>query len=305
MALQTPYTNEQMLRLLALAHRHSNPNLLDNWYFADPINQRGQTLYTGNGYTIDRWNINSDNSAVSEVVDGGVKLSFKAIYGRWSQFIENYLDCAGKTVTLSALFTSVSAPVYLQISDGNGTLSKVITEPGLYTATQKVSASPQKLEVMVQRRDASTTEAVESCVVAAMKLEYGPTQTLAYQDDTGAWQLIDPPPNKQQELAKCQRYFVKLADTNYIGAVGMSWSTAANSAFVSIPIPVPMRSLPSLTSYNVFLASANGTKFTVNSLDVLDMSPVGIRVRVTRTAAFAEGDQISCMLSNVALSAEL
>lgn len=26
--------------------RVSNPNLLDNWYFPDPINQRGQTEYT-------------------------------------------------------------------------------------------------------------------------------------------------------------------------------------------------------------------------------------------------------------------
>ena len=32
-----------------------NENLLDNWYFADPINQRGQTEYTEGGYTIDRW----------------------------------------------------------------------------------------------------------------------------------------------------------------------------------------------------------------------------------------------------------
>ena len=35
-----------------------NPNLLDNWYFANPVNQRGQTEYpASNGvtYTIDRW----------------------------------------------------------------------------------------------------------------------------------------------------------------------------------------------------------------------------------------------------------
>lgn len=32
-------------------------NLLDNWYFADTINQRGQTEYTSAGYTIDRWSI--------------------------------------------------------------------------------------------------------------------------------------------------------------------------------------------------------------------------------------------------------
>lgn len=30
-------------------------NLLDNSWFVNPINQRGQTVYTGIGYTIDRW----------------------------------------------------------------------------------------------------------------------------------------------------------------------------------------------------------------------------------------------------------
>lgn len=32
----------------------SNPNLLDNWYFADPINQRGQKEYGDNQYAIDK-----------------------------------------------------------------------------------------------------------------------------------------------------------------------------------------------------------------------------------------------------------
>jgi hypothetical protein len=30
-------------------------NLLDNSNFRNPVNQRGQTTYTGNGYSIDRW----------------------------------------------------------------------------------------------------------------------------------------------------------------------------------------------------------------------------------------------------------
>ena len=32
-----------------------NQNLLDNWYFANSVNQKGQMEYTGSGYTIDRW----------------------------------------------------------------------------------------------------------------------------------------------------------------------------------------------------------------------------------------------------------
>ena len=42
--------------------------------------------------------------------------------------------------------------------------------------------------------------------IIAMKLELGPTQTLAYQDEDGNWQLFETP-DYGAELAKCQRYF--------------------------------------------------------------------------------------------------
>ena len=37
-----------------VGNQHSNQNLLDNWYFVDPVNQRGQTEYES-GFGIDRW----------------------------------------------------------------------------------------------------------------------------------------------------------------------------------------------------------------------------------------------------------
>ena len=40
------------------------------------------------------------------------------------------------------------------------------------------------------------------------KLEIGDTQTLAYQDDTGAWQLLPQPESDYAtQLARCQRYY--------------------------------------------------------------------------------------------------
>lgn len=43
-----------------------NPNLLDNWYFGNPVNQRGQAEYTGSGggniYCIDRWAVQFDGT---------------------------------------------------------------------------------------------------------------------------------------------------------------------------------------------------------------------------------------------------
>lgn len=52
----------------------SNPNLLDNWYFADPINQRNVSgTITDFGYFIDRWKLVSGSVTLSEaglVLDG-------------------------------------------------------------------------------------------------------------------------------------------------------------------------------------------------------------------------------------------
>ena len=36
-----------------------NRNLLDNWYFGAPVNQRGKTVYSGKGLTVDRWQARS------------------------------------------------------------------------------------------------------------------------------------------------------------------------------------------------------------------------------------------------------
>ena len=80
----------------------TNPNLLDNWYFGRPVNQRGQTEYTEAGkYVIDRWWLQLDTSL--SIVDGGVKIS-----GKWDieHFFENTLPNA--TYTLSTCISGLT-----------------------------------------------------------------------------------------------------------------------------------------------------------------------------------------------------
>ena len=298
----TEEPTEEEQRLWGLLPRLSNPNLLDNAYFADPINQRGQTEYTSTSgttvYYIDRWRHRNASHKITLESDG-VRITNNS--RSYALYTEQYLEVPtlAQDTCLSVLVTEVTGTAYIQAAYDDGTFGAPGGALAVGLKTNVHSEGKRVQRILMQLNVGASIK------LKAVKLEYGSEQTLAYQDDEGNWQLIDPPPNKQQELAKCQRYFVNFGSENYIGVSGMSWSTSANSAFVTIPIPVPMRALPTLTSYNVFLASANGTKFTVNSLAVLDMSPVAVRVRVTRDAAFAEGDQIACMLSNVALSAEL
>lgn len=65
----------------------SNPNLLDNWYFGNPANQRGLKLYTDIGYTIDRWKLDINPGEGIRVNDGYITLNTSGIY--FGQYFDN------------------------------------------------------------------------------------------------------------------------------------------------------------------------------------------------------------------------
>ena len=57
----------------------SNPNLLPNWYFADPANQRGLTEYVGENHIYEMYSfdqIQVYNGVSCELVSNGLKFSF-------------------------------------------------------------------------------------------------------------------------------------------------------------------------------------------------------------------------------------
>lgn len=166
----------------------SNLNLLDNWHFADPINQRNKSgTVTAAGYFIDRWKLVSGSVTLT---DNGLVLN-----GTISQVLET---APGGTVTASALTTA-----------GLGTAS--------YNAATKtfcVTATGQ--------------------TVVAAKLELGSVQTLAVQSGSN-WVLNDPPPNKALELARCQRYFIRIA-----GSANPVIFGAQNTIFGQLWIPLPL-----------------------------------------------------------------
>lgn len=91
-------------------------NLLDNWYFIGgggqqgggqfPINQRGQTSYTGAVYTIDRWK-GSNNYGSSQINSTGLTVSGSTNFYALNQRIENGANLLNdRTVTISALLTN-------------------------------------------------------------------------------------------------------------------------------------------------------------------------------------------------------
>lgn len=193
--------------------RHSNLNLLVNWYFEDPINQLGQTVYTGVGYTVDRWRSESDLRVTLE--DGWLKVANETDGVGWFvQFAEPSLlkALAGKTVTSSALCKAegVSATMYYGYTD-NGVWTSPIDTPipvdGNAHITQLTHLTPDATNPTTFQSTCFCLAAHSTLWIKAAKLELGCQQTLAHQDAEGNWVLNDPPPDRALELAKCQRYF--------------------------------------------------------------------------------------------------
>ena len=179
------------------AVRISNRNLLDNGDFRNPVNQRGQTSYTGNGYGIDRWRVSTNNStAAVSVGDGCIDFTSDAS-GTYINFTSTVEKVQPGNYTLSFLVDDHTKAQQIYVQGG---ASASVFDSNLLTLPFSV-AETSAIAVGIQKKAASST-----LKIYAAKLEPGSVSTLAHQENS-VWVLNDPPPNCAEELAKCQRYY--------------------------------------------------------------------------------------------------
>lgn len=166
--------------------RGCNKNLLDNWYFANPVNQRGQTQYSGYGYTIDRW-ITDGTVTINEGIS-----STQPFY----QVVEDKVIEAllGKVVTLSAMDAGNLVSCTYKFPD---------SIPGDYVMLNKLYGD-EILQVFLCSGDKSQLFRFGAGVnkILAVKAEIGYAQTLARQDESGKW-ILNEIPDFGEELLKC------------------------------------------------------------------------------------------------------
>ena len=239
----------------------SGKQMLINADFEKPINQRSQTTYpaAGNAYIIDCWN--AQNAAVRLDSDGIV---FEGGNG-FNQSVEFPEKFLGKTITLSALVTensaegnfgpntAVNAFNHSQWPAGYMSFDKN-TAPGLWTITGKLPDSMPSGHTHLNFGMWFLKN--ERLKIRAMKLEFGDHQTLAHREGN-KWVLNDPPPNYALELAKCQRYFIRVGNSGLSDSAQavVAFANAANTTHAAfhLPLPVTMRSRPAIAFKNVAL----------------------------------------------------
>lgn len=193
------HTAQEIDDAVDLAPQISNPNLLDNWYFGNPVNQRGQTERTGSqsGYFIDRWKFGSYDQTVT-VTESGLHWSTAA--GIWcTQVLENFDELIGKTLTLSAIIDGILYSVTGVLNESSGIGMKPVGSLFVELAHDEKGF-----------RFVTYNNPTPTVTILAAKLELGSQQTLAHQDADGNW-VLNEIPDYGEQLARCQRYFQTFA----------------------------------------------------------------------------------------------
>lgn len=243
------------------------PNIADNGNLIDAVNQRQFVSTTQSGRILDRWEISSD-------------ATINVTYTKGSGLLLQNLGSAGN------LFLTQKRERKLE-EEKKYTLS-VLTDKGLFSDSLSPGESSYPtsgLYFSVVNRsgygefDIGVLAGGNSFLVKYVKVEDGEGQTLAYQDSTGAWQLLPQPESDYAtQLAKCQRYYYR-SDMRY------SAKPVYNNRYLHIPVqfPVVMRISPTVT-----VKSFAGT---VNMLSAWD-SGLDAEISVSANASDVSKDGI-------------
>jgi len=185
-------------------------NLLHNWDFRNPVNQRGLTSYVSDSttgfYTIDRWMLNWNNDKVDiDSVNGNISITTVAGGRQFYQIIEKLK--AG-TYTFSADVISATNDWRLRYGD---TTKPFITPEttGIVSVQFTISNDYENYRIGLQSVTAG------SITLKCVKLELGDTSTLAN----------DPPADYGEQLALCKRFYrlwtTEAARTEALKEVGL------------------------------------------------------------------------------------
>ncbi|MCG8401360.1 MAG: hypothetical protein MJA84_07155 [Firmicutes bacterium] len=244
-------------------HKVAVKNILHNWDFRNPINQRGQSSYSANGYTIDRWKLATTyGSNVLTVEDGFIKLTAGASTSTRSgcliQILEqDFLPYVGKTFTLSFNVSAYTGSwgSRIRFADGGTYLGQAvadISETGIVSVTGTIPATCDTIRVELQTVAISAGDYLS---LLGAKFELGSKSTLSN----------DPPVDYGEQLALCQRYYEKtfplaIAPAQNVG--DRAGAIIVNIGSISYgymcwEYKVRKRATPTITTYNPFAANAN------------------------------------------------
>lgn len=259
-------------------------NLLHNWDFTNPVNQRGVTSLQQDStlaYFIDRWQVWDGNFSIT---DSGLQVAWNGTSGynaRIRQRIERKIF--GTTVTVSAIIDDVLYQDSLTIPETANSSSYGTTNNGIQFCVQNHDGAYFSAGIVINETATRT--------ISRVKCEVGTVSTL----------IGDSPADYGEQLALCQRYCVKLSG----GAARYRPSQKTSSLFdFFIPLPVSMRGIPSFSGTFGNIWSFGGTQQTGFTFSVINSGSNGIVIRATKSS-HGLTDAMLDVTSGLILSADL
>lgn len=239
------------------------PNLLVNPYFVGggspgylPVDQNADGVP-------DCWK-KVDSRTTLDDAGNGLKIGNSALSGGticFQQQTEPFRWDA--PITVSFLVGDMSGSWYFS---GSSIPNTLISSPGVTSVTVEPSAENWGGLLYLFKNSANPSDFI---TLQAVKVEYGRTQTLGYQDSAGAWQLLPQSDNDYQtQLAKCKYFFNRY---NYVQStlMGLGFALSAMELGLVFQIPV-MRTNPTIS-----VSSLSDLKISQGAL-ASGVSPTGI-----------------------------
>lgn len=211
-------------------------NLLDNWYFGDPVNQRAETSIHANGkFLIDRWKIYHYESGTASLTAGGISLNGNFDFGITLES-EKIPNIPNQAVTISVLLGSGELITKTGSLTNDGQIQFISVPLDAVSNLQFIRNWESGKDLFFFQMNGSNVAPI------AAKLELGLTQTLAYQDEEANWQLFETP-DYAAELSTCQRYQIQLNPHLYnIVFIGDAYRGSSGGIwYLQIPLNTAMR----------------------------------------------------------------
>lgn len=207
-----------------------NPKLLDNWYFGNPVNQRGQTSYAGNVYGIDRWKLDGGESVT---IDNGLNLVKANTY--IGQYFDDFDKHIGRQLVGSVLMGDGNLYTGTYVYNG------ILNQGQILFANSRLGMYILKLSDTLTQVEINTV--LENEKIIAVGLELGSQQTLAHKE-YGEW-VLNEIPKFGDQLAECQRYYRPLFKPGKDYSI-VATANAENILEVDYALNPPMRTTPVL-----------------------------------------------------------
>ena len=276
-----------------------NPNILYNWDFANPVNQRGNSSYGAVGYCLDGWYFNpiSDDLGTLTVNDGYISLT-----GFFPTTLQQIFEKAlpNGTYTISAVLRGT----------GSGTIGIGKYDPATH-GTHYGSLSFEDIgsdwtlisETFIYDPLETTKYPANTAIIGfspgaaydikCIKLEKGEKSTLH----------LEPPARYTDELLKCQRYYLPLAE-DAIPASGYVKSTT--QARVLIPTPVQMKTDAQLAITNYGTVYASGKSGIVpTAATLVSAGATGLCVDLTISGGTSGDPIVWCGFAGVVCAEQM